>query len=211
MSAPLSVRDLSLRAYDERALLEGVSFEVPAAGTVRLLGRSGLGKTTLLRALAALHPSAGSLCLGDDTPASLGRPRWRRRVTLIAQRPRLFGGDVEANLRRPFGYQSAEGEYESERAEAMLDALDLPDDVMTREARTLSVGEQQRVCLVRGLLHRPAFALLDEPTSALDPESRSAVRALLEREREAGVGLVLVGHDDTSLDATTIDLEGFRA
>lgn len=211
MGGALSVRDLSLRAYDDRPLLRAVSFDVPAGGAVRLVGRSGLGKTTLLRALAALHPSTGALELGDESPTSLGRPRWRRRVTLIAQRPRLFGGDVEANLRRPFGYRSAEEGYDEERAAAMLAALDLPEDVMRREARTLSVGEQQRVCLVRGLLHRPSFALLDEPTSALDPESREAVGALLERERAAGVGLVLVSHDEGPLDAEPIDLEPFRA
>jgi len=211
MAAALSVRDLSLRAYDDRALLEAVAFEVPAGGAVRLVGRSGLGKTTLLRALAALHPSSGALSLGDASPESLGRPSWRRRVTLIAQRPRLFAGDVEANLRRPFAYRSAESAFDPDRAVTMLAALDLPEDVMSREARTLSVGEQQRVCLVRGLLHRPAFALLDEPTSALDPESRETVRALLERERAAGVGFVLVSHDEGPLDATPIDLEPFRA
>jgi len=211
MAAALSVRELSLRAYDGRALLEAVCLEVPAAGAVRLRGRSGLGKTTLLRALAALHPATGQLALGEETPDSLGRPRWRRRVTLVAQRPRLFGGDVAANLERPYGYRSAESAFDRERAVAMLASLDLPEDVMSREARSLSVGEQQRVCLVRGLLHRPAFALLDEPTSALDDESRSRVHALLAREREAGVGLVLVSHEDDPLGAEPIDLESFRA
>ncbi len=211
MGSGLSVRDLSLRSYDGTALLEGVSFEVPAGGAVRLLGRSGLGKTTLLRALAALHPAEGTLSLGSEGPGDLGTPRWRRRVTLVAQRPRLFVGDVETNLRRPFAYASAATRYDHERAGAMLGALELPQDVMSREARTLSVGQQQRVCLVRGLLHRPAFALLDEPTSALDPESREAVAALLREERAAGLGLVLVSHDEGPIDASPVDLERFRA
>lgn len=205
------MRDLSLRSYDGNALLARVSFEVPSGGATRLLGRSGLGKTTLMRALAALHPADGTIALGTESPGTLGRPRWRRRVTLIAQRPRLFGGDVEANLRRPFAYASADSVFDLERARAMLAALDLPSDVMSREARTLSVGEQQRVCLVRGLLHRPAFALLDEPTSALDPESREAVSTLLERERAAGVGLVLVSHDEGLVEAASVNLELFRA
>lgn len=211
MGAALTARDLSLRTYAGAPLLSGVELEVRAGGALRLLGRSGLGKTTLLRALAALHPHSGELALDAETPASLGHPRWRRRVTMIGQRPRLFEGSVEANLRRPFAYRSAEGAYEPERAAAMLASLDLPADVLGREARTLSVGEQQRVCLVRGLLHRPAFALLDEPTSALDPESRAQVAALLERERAGGTGLVVVSHDEATVACETLDLEPFRA
>ena len=212
MAETLRVQRLSLATYDGRALLRGMSLEVPPRGAVHIAGRSGAGKSTLLRALAALHPFEGELRLGGESPESLGTPRWRRRVTLVAQRPRLFEGDVTTNLQRPFRYAAAEASYDAERATAMLRALELPPDVLAREARSLSVGEQQRVCLVRGLLHRPRVALLDEPTSALDSASRACVRALLERERAAGTALVLVTHDDLGLpDTSSVDLEAFRA
>ena len=84
---------------------------------------------------------------------------------------------------------------DDEGMRAMLDGfgLDMPLDV---EANSLSVGQRQRVCIIRTLLHEPEVLLLDEPTSALDPQSRVLVERYTESLNEKGVTILLVSHSD---------------
>ena len=200
------VRDLSLRRGELR--LTDLALRVSGAERVALVGRSGSGKTSVLRALAWLDaPEAGELELNGCSPPELGAPTWRRQVSYVAQRASFFGGTVAEELARPFGYALSDRAFPREEAEERLQALGL-EGAMDRPIRTLSEGERQRVSLVRALLVEPAILLLDEPTSALDIASRDAVEASLE-----GRALVLVSHDPEQrerLDARPIYLEKHR-
>lgn len=199
--------DVSLPA---RPLLRGVSFELASGAALTFRGRSGLGKSTLLRAIAALHADPGdAVTLDGSTARALGFPTWRRRVAYLAQAPTMLEGSVRENLARPFGYRSANGGFDAELAETWLRALDLPD-VLDQDATTLSGGEKQRVHLVRALLGRPRVLLADEPTASLDPDTRWRVLDFLDARREEGLALLFVRHDAPE-DATTLDLEPFRA
>lgn len=189
--ARLEVRALAV-GRGGRRLLEGLSFTLAAGERVALVGPSGVGKTTALRAIALLDdPLAGELRLDGRTPAELGVPRWRRRVTLLAQRAWFFGGTVAEELARPFAYRAAERPFDADEARQRLAALGLAG-AWDRPVDELSEGERQRVALVRALSVRPDVLLLDEPTSALDPDATAAAEALLGRRED--LSLVLVSH-----------------
>ncbi len=205
----LRVRSLDV-AIPERPLLRGVSFELAPGGSLTLRGRSGLGKSTLLRVLAGLHAEPGeAVTFAGQTARATGFPAWRRRVAYLAQTPTMLEGSVRENLARPFSYRSAEGAFDPERARSWLDALGLTE-ILEREAKSLSGGEKQRVHLVRALLGGPRVLLADEPTASLDPETRGLVLAFVDARRAEGLSLLFVRHDAPD-EATTLDLEAFRA
>ncbi len=192
----LELREVSVAAGGN-VLLKDVAFSLPPGGAVALVGPSGCGKTTLLRAVAALDDLAsGEVLLRGKRPEEYDWPAWRRRVVLVHQRPVVLRGTVRDNLSRPFSYAAAEGApFPEDRAAELLDRLEVGSDRMDQDARSLSVGQQQRVCVARALLVEPDVLLLDEPSSALDESSLT----LLEREiaafRSRGGAVVVVSHD----------------
>ena len=207
----LHVENLDVSS-DGHALLRGVGFSLERGGRLGMVGPSGCGKTTLLRAVAGLiDPDSGSVTFEGRTPEAIGWPQFRRRVLLVAQQPTLLDETVGANLMRPFSYGSAEGAFPHDRAKALMARLGLSADRFDQPARSLSVGQQQRVCLVRALLLEPAVLLLDEPTSALDPESVDAVGEALS-ERDEGLAILMVLHRRDLLERwceRSIDLAGY--
>lgn len=194
----------------DRALLRGVSFELAPGEALTLRGKSGLGKSTLLRTIAGLHADPGDAVTLDGRSArAFGVPAWRRRVTYLAQAPVMLEGSVRENLARPFTYRSATGAaFDSARAEQWLAELDLPG-VLDREAATLSGGEKQRVHLVRALLGGPAVLLADEPTASLDPEGRARLLDWLDTRRGEGLAVLFIRHDPRQGERA-LDLEALR-
>jgi putative ABC transport system ATP-binding protein len=178
-------------------LLRDIDLELSPGEMVAVVGPSGCGKTTLLRTINALiEPSAGEVRLGGQRPAEVGYPRWRRRIAMLEQQPTLLDATVEANLRRPFNYETADRNYPADEAADLLDELNVGRRRLDQAARSLSVGQRQRLCLIRALLIRPDVLLLDEPTSALDPESLDAVEKRVVHEvREHGLAALVVTHD----------------
>jgi iron(III) transport system ATP-binding protein len=176
-------------------VLHGVDLEVPPGSLTAVLGGSGCGKTTLLRAIAGFHPlDAGTIHLDGRLVAGDGVdvPPERRRVGLVPQEGALFGHlSVAANV----GFGLARAARRGARVEEMLELVGLAG-YGRRMPAELSGGQQQRVALARALAPAPALVLLDEPFTALDAglrvEVREQVRAAL---RAAGTTAVLVTHD----------------
>ena len=195
MTSPslFEVRGLRV-AVGSRVLIEALDVTLPAGARRAVQGPSGSGKTTLLRTFAGLvDAAAGTVRLEGRPPEALGYPLWRRRVGWFPQRPVLFGGTVEDEVRRPFRFATAEQAFDGSRAEQWLAALGLGGRFSAR-TRDFSEGERQRVALVRGLLVDPRVLLLDEPTSALDPAATDAAEALIVERTDAGAAALLVTH-----------------
>ncbi len=193
-----------------QVLLKALSFSLRSAERVAVTGPSGSGKTTLLRTLAGLTDAPqGQILFRGQPLLQTDITQHRSAVMYVGQKPALIEGSVRMNLSRPFQYLVRKGRsFSQEKAIELLNALALPEDVLERDRRALSVGEQQRVALVRALLLEPAVLLLDEPTSALDEENRDRVWALL-RAREPLAALI-VTHANTDRADRVLDLTPFR-
>jgi len=183
--------------YESTPVLDDVSLTVAAGSTTAILGPSGGGKTTLLRAVAGfLRPAGGRIEIGDlvvsDT-ATFVAPH-RRAVGYVRQDGALFPHlDVAGNL--TFGLSRA-ARRRPGAVEELLELVGLSPDLARRRPDQLSGGQQQRVALARALARRPTVVLLDEPFSSLDAglraQTRSATAAAL-AERQATT--LLVTHD----------------
>lgn len=201
-SAPLlEARGLTITASG-RPLHTGLSFSLAPGELVAVTGPSGSGKTTLLRTVVGLQDAgAGSIALQGRTPGQWGWPEYRRRVVLVSQKPILLEMSVEENLRRPFAFRSARSPFPIDQARRWLDELGVGAERMTQAAQTLSVGQQQRVSLIRALLLEPPVLCLDEPTSALDPDSTVRVQNLISAEAAGrGLSALIVTHSVTQAD-----------
>jgi ABC-type iron transport system FetAB ATPase subunit len=176
--------------------LASFDLAVEEGETVAITGPSGAGKTTALRALAGLVSlAAGELRLRGRAPELDGWPSYRRQVHLLLQTPVMLPGTVRENLEAAFAPAAATSTFDPGRAAELLAELGL-EARLDDPAADLSVGEAQRVHLVRSLLVEPAVLLLDEPTSALDAGNQRRVEALLEAR---GGATVLVSHDEEQL------------
>ena len=172
----LSVRNLST------PVLKPASFRLEAGECVAVQGKSGSGKSVLLRALADLDPSTGEVRLNGALREDMPAPVWRRRVTYVAAESGWWEDRVGAHFTHP------------DRAAALAGALGLPAEVMEWPVARLSTGERQRLALVRALVQGPEVLLLDEPTGPLDAEATERVEALLRGALERGAGVLVVTH-----------------
>jgi iron(III) transport system ATP-binding protein len=189
----IQVSQLSL-SFGRRQVLANLDLHVPAGAVTAVLGSSGCGKTTLLRALAGLiRPSAGRIRIGDDVVVGPGvwvRPE-RRNVGVVPQEGALFPHlDVAGNV--GFGLR---GRGRDRRVAELLALVGMAGTASLRPHQ-LSGGMQQRVAVARALSRRPRVVLLDEPFSALDTGLREAVRTdVFSAIAEDGATAVLVTHD----------------
>lgn len=181
-------------------VLRGVSVRVEPGELVALLGPSGSGKSTLLNLVSGIDtPDAGEVRLEGHSLGALGeRGRTllrRRRVGFVFQFYNLLPTlTVKENLLLPLELTGAVSEAAEARAAGLLERVGLEDRADSFPDR-LSGGEQQRVAVVRSLVHRPALVLADEPTGNLDEETGSDVMDLLvELVRRDGGTLLMVTH-----------------
>jgi len=208
----LSIEDFAVSAGGV-SLIQAFSLEVRRGKLVAVLGVSGCGKTTLLRAIAGLiDADRGAVRLKGRVPEEIGWPVYRRGVAHVEQKPVMLDATVRENLARPFAYRTARTPFPEGRAAELLGKLGLYGIAMDANARDLSGGQQQRVSLARALLIAPDVALLDEPTGSLDEESAARAEDLIRAEtRERGMAALVVTHDKTQANRwcdRVINLEG---
>lgn len=181
-------------------VLDHFSARIPEGATA-IVGPSGSGKSSLLRLLNRLSdPDSGSILYRGSPIEERDVLELRRDVMLVPQLPALVPGTVADNI----AYAGELARREIHDDSVALDLAGLDHSYASREARKLSVGEQQRVMLARALAVQPRVLLLDEPTSALDAEATGAVEAALARlHRRAEVEIVLVTHDRDQAERLT--------
>jgi ABC-type iron transport system FetAB ATPase subunit len=197
----LEVRDLAI-VPGGVPVLKQISITLQRGTLLAIVGPSGCGKTSLLRAIAGLDDvAAGEVRLHDRSPHEMGWPAYRRVVTLVQQQPVMLDEPVLENLARPLRHRSVSKPFQRGAAVEILETLGLGERYLGQQARTLSVGEQQRIALTRAILIEPEVLLLDEPTSALDGESQTIIERVLRHQVERfGRSGIVVTHDRGQAD-----------
>ncbi|CAN5651055.1 N/A [soil metagenome] len=200
MTATLQLEDIRVGypvAGGMRNVVEGLSMALPQGDIGCLLGASGCGKTTVLRAVAGFEPlQAGRIVLQgrEIAGAHSALPPEQRRVGVMFQDYALFPHlSVAGNI--GFGLSALAREARSRRVAELLDLVGLGERAGSYP-HELSGGQQQRVALARALANQPALLLLDEPFSNLDIDTRqrlaAELRALL---KSTGTTVLMVTHD----------------
>ena len=178
---------IELRGVRAFAGAAPVSLRVGRGERVALLGRNGIGKTTLLRALAGLAlPADGSIV----RPPTIGYMPQDYRASLL---PWL---SVRDNVALPLRALALSTREHDARLDEAIAVVALPDSLLGQTPQRLSGGEQQLVALARSLAWQSQVVLFDEPLSALDVSTRASLRLRLAASLEArGLACVLVSHD----------------
>ena len=174
-----------------RRVLEEITATIPAAGITVVAGPSGAGKTTLLRLCNRLEiPDEGTVSYRGRPMDELDPLTLRRRVGMVFQRPTPFPGSVADNL------AVAHPEATTGELSTALTRVALDSGLLGQDARSLSGGELQRMCLARTLVTRPETLLLDEPTSALDAQPKQVFEITTRELAARGITIIWVTHDD---------------
>ncbi len=182
-----------------RVALSELSFEVAAGEMVFLTGRSGAGKSTVLKLIALLErPSRGRVVVGGENTASLPAravPAFRRRIGVVLQDHRLLmDRPVFDNVALPLMVADTSLKELDKRVRAALDQVGLLGKERVAPLE-LSVGEQQRVGIARAIVSKPPLLVADEPTGNLDATLAAEVMGLFARFNEVGVTVVVATHD----------------
>ncbi len=200
----IQIRNLS-KYYTEgdqqRCIFAGLNLEIGRGEFVALLGQSGSGKSTLLNLLGGIDlPDAGQIRIADQTLTDLPeaeRTRFRRRhIGFVFQFFNLIPTlTVEENLLLPLELNGTATAERRDNALALLDRVGLSDRRRSFPER-LSGGEQQRLAILRALVHEPWLLLADEPTGNLDTTNgKRVLELLLALHRQAETTVVMVTHN----------------
>ena len=183
--------------------LKEVTLDIAAGEMVFLTGHSGAGKTTLIKLVAAIErPTSGSVFVNQQNISKMrgaAIPYLRRNIGLIFQDHKLlFDRNIMQNVLLPLQIAGFSRHDAASRARAALDKVGL----LHREKANpiaLSGGEQQRVCIARAVVSRPALLLADEPTGNLDSEYASEIMIMFKAFHQAGTTVVISTHDHAAI------------
>ena len=193
----IELRDVSF-GYTDTPLCVAIDLNLQRGEIALIRGRSGCGKTSLLRLLSRFHlPSRGDLLLDGRPYSEFHYEELRTRVIYIHQTPVMEDRiPVLENLLLPFtfGIHKIREKPKEDELQGLCASFHLPPEVLYREAGTLSVGERQRVAIIRAHLLQPEFMLLDEPLANLDDESAGAISEWIAHQSHANLGLVMASH-----------------
>jgi len=176
MSPIIRFDQVSVTAH-EKVILSNVSFALFQGEKAALFGKSGSGKSSVLRTLLGLHPlQSGNIYFQEKPLTSTSIQTIRSCAAYIGQEPVLGAESVREALLLPFQFK-VHREYRPTDRQLIevLQRLQLPPDILNQQNSRISGGEKQRIALARGLLLGKTLYLLDEVTSALDAQSKQAV------------------------------------
>ncbi len=193
----------------ERTILHGLSFEVPASGSIAIVGPSGAGKSTIGRLLFRFYdPTSGRILIDGQDIAEVAQDSVREAIGIVPQDSVLFNDTLHYNI--GYGAAGANNDViEKAAQDAALTPLiaGLPDGVETmvgERGLKLSGGEKQRVAIARTLVKDPPILLLDEATSALDTRTEQEILATLRRIAAGRTTIAIAHRLSTIADADQI-------
>lgn len=190
--------------------LKQVSFDVEPGEMVFITGHSGAGKTTLIKLIAAIERANGGTVLVNGQNVSALRPAavpfLRRNLGLVLQEQKLlYDRSVFDNVVLPLAVTGQPYREAARRARAALDKVGLLEREKASPV-TLSGGEQQRLCIARAVVNRPAILLADEPTASIDADYAREIMAMFRDFNQVGVTVLIATHD-----RNLIETWGWRA
>jgi len=201
-SAPplLQARSLGRRVPGaQRWLLKDINLQITGGERLAIIGRTGSGKSVLLRALSGLDPiDAGEILWRGNTISNADVPNFRRQAIYLRQRPAIFEGTVETNLRIAYSLRIRGNEdFQKRRVIDLLTQAGRDENFLDKSAAELSGGEAQITALIRALQCDPTLLMLDEPTASLDPDSATAVEQMVIDWQQAdnSRAVIWVSHD----------------
>ena len=188
----LRVSDLN-QFYGQSHILWDMELQVPEGGCTCLMGRNGMGKTTLLKAIMGLIPiSSGSIILGDeDLSRAPAHRRARAGIGYVPQGREIFPQlSVEENLRVSLG---ARGDGLSSIPERIFELFPVLKSMLRRRGGDLSGGQQQQLAIGRALALNPRLLILDEPTEGIQPNIvREIGDVIMRLNQEENLSVLLV-------------------
>jgi ATP-binding cassette subfamily B protein len=167
-------------------VLEDINLEVKAGEMIGLVGRSGVGKTTLINLICRFYdPDQGAVLVDGQDVRSLDLRGWRAQIGTVLQEPFLFDGTIADNI----AYSRMEASEldiiaAAKAANAHQFIIELPDGYDTyvgERGIRLSAGERQRISIARAILHDPRILILDEATSSVDTETEALIQEAIAR------------------------------
>ncbi len=196
----IKIRDVTF-SFPRRKVLDKVNLEIEEALTTVVIGRSGIGKSVLLRCITGLlRPQGGSIDIDGQEVIGAGRQELmniRKRIGMLFQEGALFDSmNVFDNVAFPLVYhKSASGREIALKVHSFLDLVGMRE-WMHAMPQELSGGMKRKVAVARAMILEPKYLLYDEPTAGLDPESSAIVEATIKRlQRERSMTSLVVTHD----------------
>ena len=192
----LRVKNLNL-IKQKKLILKEMNCEFSMGTITIILGKSGLGKSSLLRCIAGLEKDyQGSISFGEKSIGKLSPKERSSLIGFVAQSYALFPHmtaleNCMAPLRTVLGFSREEAQ---KKATEILASLDMTSSLLSYP-HEMSGGQQQRVAIARALVLDPLFLLLDEPTSALDGENSRRLEEILQKLQREGKGILIASHD----------------
>ena len=196
------------KSYHDITVIDDFSFHIDSSEIVVLVGRSGTGKTTLMRLLNNLEKAdQGTISIEDALLCKQGlksaeyvdrkkRRLYQNKIGMVFQDYALFPNlsVLENLLEAPLAQKLGTREELAAKAAGLLEQMGL-EDKLNAMPSTLSGGQKQRVAIARAMMLNPRVLWFDEPTSALDRESSDSIGKLIQEIAAGGTGILIVTHD----------------